>query len=187
MHCDEKQLTDVFLETERLILRPFRDADFPDFCVFAMDPERNHVMGNPPVPDEAEARAFFHWLKDEEERGYALILKSSGRAVGNLTVSDESSISDRPELAGLRSREMSFSIAKSYRQQGLMEESLRATIDQFFQTENVDYITSGYFDFNKPSQAIHEKLGFTYLDTEHVHLPDTGEEATLINVILWRK
>ncbi len=94
--------TDTFLETDRLILRPFRDGDFPGFCVLAMDEERNHVMGNPPVPDETEARAFFHWLKDVEKRGYAVILKATGRVAGNLTVYDEASVSDRPELAGLR-------------------------------------------------------------------------------------
>ncbi len=147
--------------------------------------KRNHIMGNPPVPDEAEARAFFHWLKDEEPRAYAIVLKATGRVVGNLTVYDSSSVSDRPELAGRRSREMSFSIARPYRRQGLMEEALRAVIGHLFRAEKADYITGGYFSFNGPSRALHEKLGFTYLDTERLRLPDTGEEAALIDVILW--
>lgn len=180
-------MTDIFLETDRLILRPFQDGDFPDFCIFAMDEERNRMMGNSPVPDETEARAFFHWLKDVEKRGYAVILKATGRVAGNLTVYDEPSVSDRPELAGLRGREMSFSTARPYRRLGLMEEALRAVIDRLFRAEGADYVASGYFDFNEPSRALHEKLGFTCLDTERLHLPDTGEEAVLINVILWRK
>ncbi len=177
----------MFLETDRLLLRPFRDEDFSDFCVFALDPERNHVMANPPVPDEAEARAFFYWLKDEEKRAYAIVLKSTGHVVGNLTVYDSSSVSDRPELSGLRGREMSFSIARPYRRQGLMEEALRAVIAHLFQAENADYITDGYFTFNEPSRVLHEKLGFAYLCTERLRLPDTGEEVDLTNVILWSK
>lgn len=170
---------DIFLETDRLILHPFRDEDFADFCIFAMDEERNHVMGNPPVPEETEVRAFFHWLKDEERRAYAIVLKATDRVVGNLTVYDSSSVSDLPELEGRQSREMSFSIAPPYRRQGLMEEALRAVISHLFWVENVDYITSGYFTFNEPSRALHEKLGFTFLDTERLRLPDTGEEAPL--------
>ncbi len=141
----QNRTADIFLETDRLILRPFRDEDFSDFCVFAMDSERNHVMGNPPVPDEAEARAFFHWLKDEERRAYAIVLKATGHVVGNLTVYDISSVSDLSELAGLRGREMSFSIARSYRRQGLMEEALRAVIGHLFRAEKADYINRRLF------------------------------------------
>ncbi len=184
--CREK-LTDIFLETDRLVLRPFRDEDFSDFCTFAMDEERNHMMGNPPVPDEAEARNFFHWLKDQEKRGYAIVLKSTGRVIGNLTVYDESSVSDRPSLAGRKGREMSFSLARSYRRQGLMSEALRAVIHYLFRMEDVDYITDGYFDFNEASRAFHEKMGFTVLDRECLLLPDTGKESVLTNVILWKK
>jgi len=105
--------------------------------------------------------------------------------VGNLTVYDSSSVSDRPELANLQGREMSFSIARPHRRQGLMAEALQAVISHLFQAEHADYITGGYFTFNTPSRALHEKLGFTYLSTERLRLPDTGEEAELTNVILW--
>ena len=181
-----KSFTVPFLETPRLILRRFREEDFPDFRVIAMDEERNHMMANPQVSDEAEARNLFHWLKDKEPRDYAVVLRSTGRVVGDLTVYDRPTVSDRPELTGKRGRELSFSIAGPYRRQGLIEEALNAVIAHLFEEEGADYIASGYFDFNEPSRRLHEKLGFTQLDTGRVRLPDTGEEAVLINAIRWR-
>lgn len=38
----------MFLETERLILRKFREADFEDFCEFAMDEDMCRMMGRTP-------------------------------------------------------------------------------------------------------------------------------------------
>ncbi len=62
---------EVFLQTGRLVLRRFRPEDLDDFRVFAMDEERN-------------------------------------RMIGNLTVYEESSLSDQGALAGLTGRELSF-------------------------------------------------------------------------------
>lgn len=65
----------MFLETDRLVLRKFREADFGDFCEFAMDEDMCRMMGRDPMPDTSAARLNFDWLKDQEERGYALVLK----------------------------------------------------------------------------------------------------------------
>lgn len=176
----------MFLQTQRLILRKFREEDFADVCVFAMDRERNRLIGNAPVESLEDAQAFFAWMKDMEPRGYALVLKQTGRVVGDLTVYEKSSVGNHPSLAGLTGREMSFSMAAPYRRQGLMEEAVRAVIDEIFEQEGADYIADGYFDFNTASRALHEKLGFSYLCTERVTSPE-GEPRTLINSVLRRE
>ena len=52
----------MFLETERLILRKFQEADFADFCEFVMDPERNRLMGNYEINSADDARGLLEWF-----------------------------------------------------------------------------------------------------------------------------
>ena len=44
----------MFVETDRLILRKFREEDFADFCAYAMDEEMCRMIGNlniTPLPE----------------------------------------------------------------------------------------------------------------------------------------
>ena len=174
----------MFLETERLILRKFRDDDFDDFCDFAMDDEMSRMMGRDRLRSRADARLAFLRLKSRQERGYALELKSIGRVIGNLTVSQVPRFDhvDR-HLKGYLGRSLSFSISRHFRRQGLMEEAVRAVIDALF-AEGMDYIQCGSFDFNTASRDLQKKLGFEYLTTERLEMD--GEVYTAIERILWK-
>ena len=174
----------MFLETERLILRKFRDDDFDDFCDFAMDDEMSRMMGRDRLRSRADARLAFLRLKSRQERGYALELKSIGRVIGNLTVSQVPRFEhvDR-HLERYRGRSLSFSISRHFRRQGLMEEAVRAVIDALF-AEGMDYIQCGSFDFNTASRDLQKKLGFEYLTTERLEMD--GEVYTAIERILWK-
>jgi len=174
----------MFLETPRLIIRKFEDEDFNDFWAYANDPEMCRMMGRDDMTDPAVARFTFDWLKDREERGYALVLKETGRVIGNLTITLPSpSVAELRELAGKKGRSMSFSLSRRYQRQGLMEEALRAGIDRLFREEQTDYINLGHFPFNHASEALQKKLGFTYLTTERFFCD--GEEGQSIENILW--
>ena len=178
----------MLLETERLILRKFRESDFDDFRELVIDSDRNHMMGNDEISSVDEAKELFEWFMDKEERAYVIVLRATGKVVGNLTVYNEPSdeIKSLPELMGKTGRSISFSIAKQYQRQGLMFEAVNAIVAHLFRVESVDYIHSGYLDFNIPSQKLHKKLGFTYLTTQRFHREERGEEFVGIENVLWR-
>ncbi len=176
----------MFLETQRLILRKIQESDFADFCVFAADPEACRMMGRDLITDAATARPTFDWLKDREERGYVLIYKDTGHAIGNLTV-----YNTIPEylryldaLHGKQGRSLSFSISKDYRRMGLMEEAVRHVIRHLFMVENADCILYGYFGFNIPSRELQKKLGFLPLWSEQIDMD--GENVICHESILWK-
>lgn len=175
----------MFLETDRLVLRKFREADFGDFCEFAMDEDMCRMMGRDPMPDTSAARLNFDWLKDQEERGYALVLKQTGRVIGNLTVGAvPGELASLPELAGKAGESLSFSISRHCRRQGLMREAVTAVIDRLFREEGMDYVHCGHFGFNLPSEQLQRKLGFTRLLSETVNI--RGEEILCVENVLWR-
>lgn len=176
----------MFLETERLILRKFREEDFAGYCAYAMDEEMNRMMGNDLLDTEEAARACFDWLKDREPRCYGLVLKETGRVIGNLSVTDlPEHLRALPALEGKRGCSMSFCISRSYQRQGLMTEALRAVTTHLFQEEGMDYVQCGYFIFNTVSKALQEKLGFTHLTT--MTLDFKGEKIVTTENVLWKK
>lgn len=171
----------MFLEAERLILRKFREEDFEDYYGYAADREMCRMMGQYDLTDREEARACFDWLKDKEERSYAIVRKEDGRVIGNLNVcAVPEELAGWPELTGRRGASLSFALSRQYQRRGLMEEALRAVIGELFQAEGLDYIHCGYFDFNLPSQKLQEKLGFVQLTT------GTFKDICTIENILWR-
>ncbi len=159
----------MFLETERLILRKFKEEDFEDYCSFSLnDPERDRMMGRSPLNTVEDVRMNFNWLKDKEERGYVLVHKVSGKVIGNLTVYNRGyDPEEHPEIAEMKGFGLSFGIADEYKRQGLIYEAVRAVIDHLFKEEGADYIAAGHFTYNIPSRELQKKLGFSPYFTEH--------------------
>ena len=108
----------MFLETERLILRKFREEDFEDYYEYAADREMNRMMGQYDLSDREDARACFDWLKNKEERIYVIVHKGDGKAIGNLNVTalpDFLIEMDLEELRGKRGVCLSFCLSRHYR------------------------------------------------------------------------
>ena len=179
----------MFLETERLLLRKFREEDFEDYYAYAADQETNRMMGQSDLSDREDARACFDWLKDKEERSYAIVCKEDGRVIGNLNVCALPGFLIEMDLAQLRGRRgvcLSFCLSRDYRRRGLMEEAVRAVIDELFQVEGMEYVQCGYFDFNLPSEKFQEKLGFERLTTGVIDYDWSEEEFHTVESVLWR-
>lgn len=182
----------MLLETERLILRKFREEDFSDYCAYAMDDEMCRMMGQDLLDTEEAARINFDWMKNQEDRRYGkedrcygLILKETGRMIGNLNIVPvPGHLLDLPALAGKRGRGLSFCISRQYRRQGLMSEAVRAVAAYLFDREGMDYVQCGYFDFNTVSGAFQEKLGFARLTV--MDLDFKGRTVRTVEGVLWK-
>lgn len=177
----------MFLETERLILRKFREEDFEDYYAYAADREMNRMMGQYDLSDREDARACFDWLKDKEERSYVIVCKEDGKVIGNLNVTALPEFLIEMDLEPLRGKRgvcLSFCLSRDYRRRGLMEEAVRAVIDELFRVEGMDYVQCGHFDFNLPSEKFQEKLGFERLTTGVIDW--NGEEIHTVESVLWR-
>ena len=173
-----------FLETERLVIRRFREWDFEDFYEYAADAEMSRMMGRDLITDRDSARPTFLWLKDREPRGYVLVLKETGKVIGNMTVTAPSSlVMSLPETKNKVGKALSFSISRDYRRRGLMTEAVEGVIRRLFAAEGVDYVNCGYFTFNTASRKLQKKLGFLPLTTETYR--ENGETVTVQEQILW--
>lgn len=153
-------ITDLRLETPRLILRPWRQEDLEDFYAYAS------------VDGVGEMAGWTHHRSVEEsqtilssfiagKKTFAIELKETGRVIGSLGI--EKCAPEKLDDPGLYGRELGYVLSREYWGMGLMPEAARAVIDCCFHALRCDFLTCGHFKRNSRSRRVIEKCGFHYV------------------------
>ena len=154
-------ISTVTLKTERLILRPWREADLADFYEYASVDGVGQMAGWPPHKNMEQSREILS-LFIQEKKTFAL--EYQGKVIGSLGI-EAYNEKEFPELQSLAGREIGYALSKDYWGRGLMPEAVKAVISYLFDTEKLDFILVGHFDWNRQSARVIEKCGFAYLKT----------------------
>ncbi len=175
------------VETERLLLRPFGEADLSELYEYLSQKEQQRLAGNPPVDSLDDARAILDRILDPElpPRSLAIVLKSENKVIGNLSIGRYPFLENDAVLRTLRGVTLSYVLNERYWRKGYMTELLRAVYPALFEKGRLDYIQSGYFDFNAASAALQRKLGMR-LWTEG-EWEQNGERIRTMEMILFRE
>lgn len=154
------------LETERLILRRWRDDDLDGYAAMNADPEVMRYIGDGHVHDRAEAAASLARIRqDWSTHGFgrwAVELRSDGTFAGFCGVGFLKSF---PELAG--EPEIGWRLPRAVWGAGYATEAAIASRDDFFRTTGYDHLISLSQPGNVASQRIMEKLGMLRVDDVH--------------------
>jgi len=152
-------MTDLRFETDRLLIRPHEDADFPAYAAYILEPKLRRDLGLENVTDRDSAWETFQWLQAHVEF-LALTDRQSGCILGHICIHPPlDQLAADPAFQGKEGRSLSFAVAKEARRKGYMEEALRALLPRLFQRGLV-YVDCEVTDFNEASQALQKKLGF---------------------------
>ncbi len=165
-------LTDVTLETERLILRMFQTADLEDFYAYASVPGVGEMAGWPHHKSIEGTQAILDsFLK--EKNVFAIWHKADGKVIGSLGV-HRSWAEDDGAYGQLRSKEIGYVLAKDYWGQGLVAEAVKRVIEYGFNELGLEAFTCGHFAVNNQSRRVIEKCGFKFVknDTFYAKLLD---------------
>ena len=160
-------------ETERLILRPWREDDAESLYKYASDPEVGPKAGWPPHTSVEDSRQIIRQVLSLPET-YAVCLKESGEAVGSvgLKMGDATDMTDRADEC-----ELGYWIGRPFWGQGLIPEASRELLRHAFEELNMQAVWCGYYDGNTKSRRVQDKLGFVY------HHTTEGLEVRLMNEI----
>jgi ribosomal-protein-alanine N-acetyltransferase len=141
------------LETQRLLLRPFRAGDREDVFAYASDAETTRFVRFETHRDRGESEA---WLQDvlarEADAPWALELKEGGRVIGSLGARDW-------EPAN-RCAEIGFVLNRMHWGEGLASESLRAAVDDLFAHRSANRLQAHAMVENAASGLVLTKCGF---------------------------
>lgn len=147
------------IETERLILRPFRKDDLQDFYEYASVEGVGEMAGWQHHGNiEKSQEILEHFIK--EDKTFAIVFKGNGKVIGSLGVETYGMEAALTEFTDYRGREIGYVLSKDYWGQGLMPEAVKAVIDYLFHDLDLDFLTCGYYDFNNQSKRVQEKCGF---------------------------
>jgi RimJ/RimL family protein N-acetyltransferase len=147
----------VLVETDRLILRRFTQADFAELVELDSDPEvTRFITGGVPEVDEGMLAA---WLSQYERwpayGTFAAVEKSSGRFLGWFHLRPEDGHDDEPEL-GYRLRRDAWG-------KGYATEGSRALIDKAFGELGATRVWAGALAVHAASRRVMEKSGLRFV------------------------
>ena len=151
----------IHLETGRLMLRSFTEADLADFYAYASVPGVGEMAGWPHHDSLGTSRRILQ-LFIEGKDVLALYHKQDRKVIGSLGL-HKSWANEEERFQNLRIKEIGYVLAKDYWGQGLMPEAVRALMDYGFQELGVQAFTCGHFLTNNQSRRVIEKCGFTWV------------------------
>ena len=156
------------METERLILRPWRESDAEALFKYASDPDVGPRAGWPPHKSVEESLQIIRTVFNTPTM-WAVELKETGEAIGcvgylpasvsNLQIPDDQC-------------EVGYWIGKPYWGRGICTEALRLVIDYCFKVKHFTVLWGDYFPNNPASGRVMMKCGFK----------DTGKEVICSNL-----
>lgn len=157
----------VFLETERLVLRRFTEADLDNLVALDSDPDVMRFIngGTPTSRDDMQnvfLPAFLRYRDRIEGYGFwAAIEKSTGEFLGWFHFRPpEGASPDEPELG--------YRLRKSAWGKGYGTEGSRALIRKGFAEHGVRRVVASTYQDNIGSRRVMEKAGMTLVRTFHM-------------------
>lgn len=177
-------INELIIETERLVLRPFKQSDLHDFYEYASAEgvgERAGWKHHESIHETQEILNLFI----KEDKTFAIVFKENNKVIGSLGIEKYGMEDKLTEFNGYFGREIGYVLSKDYWGRGLMPEAVKAVIDYLLNVLNLDFLTCGYFDFNQQSKRVQEKSGFKpyrkiIMDT-HLGTKEPGVLNLLIN------
>ena len=177
----------MILETERLILRPWREEEAEDLYFYASDPEVGTPAGWPAHTSVENSREIIRKVLSAPEV-YAVCLKS-GKPIGSIGLhfSDVTDLTDREDEC-----ELGYWLGKPYWGQGLIPEAAHALLRHAFEALGMRAVWCGYYEGNEKSRKVQRKLSFQYQrKTEGLFVKQMNEVRTghvnLMTKARWQK
>ena len=154
--------TCVQIETSRLILRSFTEADAPTASHNSKTPVVSHFMSDMVLENEDAALDWIRWVNNGMNTDIpcvvlAIELKRSEKCIGLIGVAPKRELDGEIEIL--------FSIADEYQGNGFATEAGKAIIWWAFEQGGQDVLSAIVKPENKASRRVIEKLGFVYGDT----------------------
>lgn len=174
-------ISDVILETDRLLLRPWEDTDADDLYEYASVPGVGEMAGWIHHESVEVSRNIVKAFRSEKNV-FAIVYKENHKVIGSLGL-HVSWANDEKPFAPLKVKEIGYVLSKAYWGQGLMPEAVKAVITFCFHQLNLDALTVGHFAANHQSRRVIEKCGFSFVRQSEYYaqqLEQTFEDAQYI-------
>lgn len=172
-----------WLETERLLLRPWRDADLEPYVALCRDPV---VM------------RYFPWTMDREASeasmaGYRAHFAEHGWGPWVVNIPGESGFAGVIGLSHVQNEnhftpavEVAWRLFPAFHGRGFATEAARAAVRYGFETVGLDQIVAMCTPDNRASRGVMEKLGMTRDPADDFDHPKVEPDHPMRRCVLYR-
>ena len=146
----------ITLESDRIVLRPWRENDAAALYKYASDPEVGPRAGWPPHKSIKESleiiRTVFH-----SDTTWAIVLKETGEPIGAMGYMNSDG-----NLLPSRAGEplVGYWVGKPFWNQGICTEALQLMLNHIRETTDIRSLIGSHFIDNPASGRVMEKCGF---------------------------
>jgi ribosomal-protein-alanine N-acetyltransferase len=150
------------LETPRLRLRRFTEADVADIWPVVSNPDFPKMMSWAAHSDRSETLGFVQAVNKsfEQNTGVVWAIEHGQRVIGSIGLE---AIVFAMRALRMDRAELGFWLAPEHWNKGLMTEASEAVMRCAFQTIGLHKVTVGCISENVASRRVIEKLGFRYV------------------------
>jgi RimJ/RimL family protein N-acetyltransferase len=168
------------IEGTNVILRPFKEEDFPFIEECLKDLEVIKLTGSSADYDREATINWYNSRNEQTDRlDLAIVDKSADHLVGEVVVNF---YDERMESMNFR-----ILIGPRGRNRGLGTEATQLMIDYIFQHTKLNQLTLSVYEFNPRARTVYEKIGFVFDSLDKNDLEFEGKWIDSINMKLTRE
>ena len=156
----EINISNVILETDRLILRTWKITDLDDFFEYASVEGVGEKAGWEHHKSKDKSLEILKMFI-EEKKVFAIVLKENQKVIGSIGIEELSEELDK-DLDNLVGRELGYVLNKDYWNKGIMKEAVSKVVDYCFNTLKLNFLMASYFNHNIASKKVLENLNFKF-------------------------
>ena len=156
----EINISNVILETDRLILRAWEITDLDDFFEYASVEGVGEKAGWEHHKSKDKSLEILKMFI-EEKKVFAIVLKENQKVIGSIGIEELSEELDK-DLDNLLGRELGYVLNKDYWNKGIMKEAVSKVVDYCFNTLKLNFLMASYFNHNIASKKVLENLNFKF-------------------------
>lgn len=155
----------ITLETERLILRPFKISEADVVAYNSRQPNVAEHMSDMILADEKAGLEWINWINsmcnvETPFQILAIELKTEQKCIGIMGIAPQSKIQGEFEIL--------FSIADKYQCNGYATEAAKKMIKWFLEIKKGAYLCAIVKVNNLPSQKVIDKSGFIFIEEREI-------------------
>lgn len=175
--------TTIMIDTDRLLLRPWKDSDKDAFAQLNCSENVMEFFPSTLTREESDALAdsIIEHITDTGWGLWAAEEKNSGNFIGFIGLSRyEGNTHFSPAI------EVGWRLLDSYWGKGYAPEGARAALDYAFNQLDLDEVVSFTSSTNQKSRRVMEKIGMTYDPTDDYDHPKISDGHPLQRHVLYR-
>ena len=164
------------LQTRRLVLRPWREADIPAIVTICQDPEVQRWTTVPSPYQRKDAEWFVRehtpkGFRSGDEATFGVFVKDTGQIAGSVGLAG---ITTLVAGRGVRTAEVGYWANPDTRGCGYITEAVREVVRWAFEDLQLGRVVWQAFDGNVPSRRVIEKVGFTIVGRQRASHKHNG-------------